>query len=81
MADADVGRPWIAPIPRGTLAEIGAELAARPYARRGVPAPEVPIRVMLVDDHAIVRSGVKALLRAWPDLQVVAEAAGGAAFL
>jgi len=77
MADADVGRPWIAPIPRGTLAEIGAELAARPYARRGVPAPEVPIRVMLVDDHAIVRSGVKALLRAWPDLQVVAEAAGG----
>ena len=77
MSATDVERPWSAPIPRGTLAEIGAELAARPYARRGVPAAEVPIRVMLVDDHAIVRSGVKAQLRTWPDLLVVAEAAGG----
>ena len=77
MADANVGRGWSASIPLGTLAEVGAELAARPYARRGVTAAEVAIRIMLVDDHDIVRSGVKALLRTWPDLLVVAEAAGG----
>ena len=34
-----------------------------------------PIRVVVVDDHAVVRSGLKALLDAEPDLEVVAEAA------
>jgi DNA-binding NarL/FixJ family response regulator len=77
MTAAGVVRPTLAPVPHGTLAEICRDLAARPYARRGVPAAEVPIRVMLVDDHLIMRSGLKALLRAWPDLSVVAEAAGG----
>ncbi len=77
MTAADVARPRMAPVPHGTLAEICRDLAARPYARRGVAPAEVPIRVMLVDDHLIVRSGLKALLRAWPDLSVVAEAASG----
>jgi two-component system, NarL family, response regulator NreC len=35
------------------------------------------IRVMLVDDHAIERQGVRALLEAQPDIQVVAEAGDG----
>jgi DNA-binding NarL/FixJ family response regulator len=34
-----------------------------------------PLRVMIVDDHAVVRSGIRALLELEPDLQVVAEAA------
>ena len=34
------------------------------------------IRVMLVDDHAIVRGGIRALLGKDPQLQVVGEAAG-----
>jgi DNA-binding NarL/FixJ family response regulator len=35
------------------------------------------IRVILVDDHAILRDALRALLRAAPDVQVVGEAANG----
>jgi NarL family two-component system response regulator LiaR len=35
------------------------------------------IRVMLVDDHAVVRSGLGAFLLAFDDLELVAEASGG----
>src|SRR5688572_2944875 len=35
------------------------------------------IRVLLVDDHAILRSGLSALLELEPDIQVVGEAATG----
>lgn len=37
------------------------------------------VRVLVVDDHAIVRQGLVGLLRACPDLQVVGEAADGLA--
>jgi NarL family two-component system response regulator LiaR len=36
-----------------------------------------PIRVMLVDDHAVVRSGLSAFLWAYDDLELVGEASGG----
>ncbi len=36
-----------------------------------------PARVLLADDHALVRSGIRMILDAEPDLQVVAEAANG----
>jgi two-component system response regulator NreC len=35
------------------------------------------IRVLVVDDHTIVREGVRILLEAQPDIQVVGEAADG----
>jgi DNA-binding NarL/FixJ family response regulator len=35
------------------------------------------IRVVLVDDHAIVRTGLKAVLSADPGIEVVGEASGG----
>jgi DNA-binding NarL/FixJ family response regulator len=35
------------------------------------------IRVVLVDDHAIVRTGLRAVLGAAPEIDVVGEAAGG----
>lgn len=38
----------------------------------------VPIRVMLVDDHAVVRSGLSAFLLAFDDLELVGEASNGA---
>jgi NarL family two-component system response regulator LiaR len=38
-----------------------------------------PIRVLIVDDHAIVRKGIVALLAHEPDLRVVGEAADGEA--
>ena len=36
-----------------------------------------PIRVMIVDDHAVVRSGLSAFLLAYDDLKLVAEANSG----
>ncbi len=36
-----------------------------------------PIRVMLVDDHAVVRSGLKAFLTVFDDLHLVGEAGSG----
>lgn len=37
-----------------------------------------PIRVMIVDDHAVVRSGLSAFLMAYDDLEFAGEAGGGA---
>jgi DNA-binding NarL/FixJ family response regulator len=55
-----------------------AELASQSrYARRGIAVRPDTIRVLLVDDHAIVRDGLRALLKAAPDIQVVGEAANG----
>jgi DNA-binding NarL/FixJ family response regulator len=36
-----------------------------------------PIRILLADDHAVVRDGLRALLDRQPDLTVVAEASDG----
>lgn len=38
---------------------------------------KVPIRVMLVDDHAVVRSGLSAFLMTYEDLELVGEASDG----
>jgi len=37
------------------------------------------IRILLVDDHAVLRAGLRLLLEAQPDMQVVGEAGDGAA--
>jgi len=39
--------------------------------------PEAKTRVMLVDDHAVVRMGFRLLLEGAPDIKVVAEAESG----
>ena len=65
--------------PHGTLTEVGRDLASRPYARRGVPARTDPIRVILVDDHALMRAGLRSVLHASPDIAVVGEAEDGEA--
>jgi DNA-binding NarL/FixJ family response regulator len=36
-----------------------------------------PIRVLLVDDHAIVRKGIRAVLSTEPDIEVAGEASDG----
>jgi two-component system, NarL family, response regulator LiaR len=38
---------------------------------------EKPIRVMIVDDHAVVRSGLAAFLTVFEDLELVAQAGSG----
>jgi two-component system response regulator NreC len=39
--------------------------------------PDRPIKILLADDHTIVRQGLKLILAAHPDLEVVGEAANG----
>ncbi|HKT61571.1 MAG TPA: response regulator transcription factor [Gemmatimonadales bacterium] len=59
------------------LARLGTDMAARPYARRGVSMSDRTIRVILADDHAMVREGLRLLLRTAPDIAVVGEAGDG----
>jgi len=37
----------------------------------------MPLRILIADDHAVVRDGVRAVLEQQPDMTVVAEAADG----
>lgn len=37
------------------------------------------IHVMLIDDHPVVRAGLRAILNNFPDVEVVAEGSDGAA--
>jgi DNA-binding NarL/FixJ family response regulator len=35
------------------------------------------IRILIVDDHSVIRTGLRTILKAQPDLEVVGEAADG----
>jgi DNA-binding NarL/FixJ family response regulator len=63
--------------PTGSLETLASRASRAEYARRGAPVAGGTIRVVLVDDHAILRNALRALLRATPDIQVVGEAANG----
>jgi two-component system, NarL family, nitrate/nitrite response regulator NarL len=39
-----------------------------------------PLRVLIADDHALFRDGLRAPLRSAPDTQLVAEATTGVTF-
>ncbi|MEO3978677.1 response regulator transcription factor [Streptomyces sp. CAU 1734] len=41
------------------------------------PSAGVPVRILLCDDHAVVRAGLLALLGSEPDIEVVGEAGSG----
>lgn len=51
--------------------------AGQAGAQLSAPAPGVRIRVLLADDHAVVREGLKGVLGEESDIQVVGEAAHG----
>lgn len=42
-------------------------------------APGAPVRILIVDDHAVVRAGLRALLEGEPGLEVVGETGEGTA--
>jgi hypothetical protein len=48
------------------LVAVGASLSTHSYAHRRVAASAEVIRVLLADDHALARAGVKAILSAEP---------------
>lgn len=77
MARETTARPRTGVGPPDALAALGASFAARPYARRGVPPSTETIRVILADDHGLVREGLRLVLRGAPDIDVVGEAASG----
>jgi two-component system, NarL family, response regulator LiaR len=39
--------------------------------------PQTPIRIVIVDDHAMLRRGLEVFLMSYPDLELVGEAANG----
>lgn len=57
------------------------DLAASHAARTNGLAASHPVRVVLADDHAMVRGGIRALLSGMGSIDVVAEAADGAALI
>jgi DNA-binding NarL/FixJ family response regulator len=59
------------------LAALGASLAARDYARRGVRMSNETIRVVLADDHSLFREGLRLLLRTAADIAVIADVSDG----
>jgi DNA-binding NarL/FixJ family response regulator len=55
-----------------------ASLIARPpLAAKQLAGEAPPLRVVLTDDHPVVRSGIRALLEQAPDITVVGEADNG----
>jgi len=50
-----------------------------PFPARGGGQGGGPIRVLIVDDQALVRAGFRMILEAQPDLEVVGEAGDGSA--
>jgi PAS domain S-box-containing protein len=63
-------------VPVGQLAPDAAEgrLSQHEWA---APASGGVLRVLLVDDHALVRQGLESVLKGYPDLRIVGEAANG----
>jgi DNA-binding NarL/FixJ family response regulator len=56
----------------------GGRDAKRWSGMTGEGVPRDPLRLLLVDDHALARTGVASLLATCPDIEVVGEAEDGA---
>ena len=68
-----------APSGSGGLRRLGTAPAGPPRPFGGGAVTDRPIRLVIADDHALVRSGLSVILNAEPDLEVVGDAADGPA--
>lgn len=81
---ADLPQDWSpAAQPAGPRGGVSDADAIAPRSVRPESAPPhasshpSPIRVLLVDDHAMVRQGLRSVLDGYPDLTIIAEAGDG----
>jgi DNA-binding NarL/FixJ family response regulator len=63
------------------LSRLATDLGARSYARRSAAVRGDTIHVVLVDDHTLIREGVRVLLQTAPDIRVIGEAESAATAL
>ncbi len=66
-------------VERPIRAAAAQEAAGRRAVHSSSPRLRAPIRVLLADDHAVTREGLRQLLGLEPDIQIVGEAADGEA--
>jgi DNA-binding NarL/FixJ family response regulator len=52
--------------------------ASTQSTRRGTTVRTKAVRILIAEDHAIVREGIRMILATQPDFEVIGEAAGGA---
>lgn len=57
--------------------DIASSRRTTPRAEAATAMDNQPIQVLIVDDHAMVRKGLRALLNEYEDIRVLAEAANG----
>jgi signal transduction histidine kinase/CheY-like chemotaxis protein len=68
---------------KGRASELPASISLQPPSQVSHPdptnyhAPQQAIRVLLVDDHAMVRQGLRSVLDSYPDIIIVGEASNG----
>lgn len=68
------------PVPEAETPYSSPTLSSALQAAAGPPLPLIPsrrIRILVVDDHAVIRAGMRRLLEGYPDFEVVGEAADG----
>src|SRR3954453_9482230 len=68
---------WRLRAPPGGARRFASRLRRRHKASRMAVESEDGIRVLVVDDHAVVRRGLRGFLESEPDLDVVGDADGG----
>jgi PAS domain S-box-containing protein len=76
------GSTFLIIVPNGQIVRTGVKTPARPSGRAkaaedGVGEANGRVRVLLADDHEIVREGLRSLLSDEHDVEVVGEAANG----
>ncbi|GAB6876420.1 response regulator [Thermaerobacter litoralis] len=69
--------PAAGPAPAAASPGAAGRSPAAEEAAAGDGEAQRPIRVLVADDHAILRDGIRTLLEAHPDIAVVGEAADG----